>query len=131
MGFLDNLENTLKNAERGAEREDEKMAYVSRNAEMAALRASAPHAEALKKGQWTQDLLTHCVTLGHAQRVRVGMAWIGSTLRLEARDRRMDLQPTPDGVEAISFVDGAETGRELVDLSGDPAVLAKKWVATF
>jgi hypothetical protein len=130
MGFLDDLENTLKNAERGAEREDEKSASVSRAAELAALRAAAPNAEVLKKGQWTQDLLTQAVTLGHAQRTRVGMAWIGTTLRLEAKEKRLDLQPTASGIDAIYFVDGAETKREAVDLKSDPGSLAKKWLAT-
>jgi hypothetical protein len=130
MGFLDNLEDTLKNAERGAEREDEKAANVSRTAELEALRAAAPNAEALKKGQWTQDLLTQCVSLGHGQRMRVGMAWIGTTLRLDAREKRLDLQPTAEGIVAIYSVDGTETGREPVSLTSDPAVLAKKWLAT-
>lgn len=130
MGFLDDLENTLKNAERGAEREDEKSAIVSRAAEMEAIRAAAPNAEALRKGQWTQDLLTQCVTLGHGQRMRVGMAWIGTTLRLEAREKRMDLCPTPTGIQAVFSADGVETGREPVDLSADPGALARKWLAT-
>jgi len=94
MGFLDNLENTLKNAERGAEREDAKSNSASRAEELAALRAAAPNAEVLKKGQWTQDLLTQAVTIGHGLRMRVGMAWIGTTLRLEAKEKRLDLQPT-------------------------------------
>ena len=131
MGFLDNLENTLKNAERGAEREDEKSATASRAAEMAALRASAPFAEKLKNGQWTQDLLTQCVTIGHGKRVRVGMTWIGSTLRLEAREKRLDLTPTAMGVEAVYSENGEETKREPVSLESDPAVLAKKWLSSF
>ena len=130
MGFLDNLEDTLKNAERGAEREDEKSANVSRAAELEAIRAAAPNAEALKKGQWTQDLLTQCVTLGNSRRMRVGMAWIGTTLRLDARERRLDLQPTAAGVIAIYSVDGAETARESVDLKSDAAAFAQKWLAT-
>jgi hypothetical protein len=130
MGFLDNLENTLKNAERGAEREDEKAEGVSRAAEMEALRAAAPHAEALKKGQWTQDLLTHCVTIGHGQRVRVGMAWIGTTLRLDAKEKRMDLRPHAKGVDAVFSVDGVETGKQTVNFKSDPAKLAKKWLTT-
>lgn len=128
MGFLDNLENTLKNAERGSEREDAKSASVSRAEEMAAIRAAAPNAEALKKGQWTQDLLTQCVTIGHGLRMRVGMAWIGTTLRLEAKEKRLDLQPTASGIDAVYFVDGVETKREPVDLSSNPAVLAKSWL---
>jgi hypothetical protein len=130
MGFLDNLEDTLKNAERGAEREDERSASISRTVELEAIRAAAPNAEALKKGQWTQDLLTHCVALGHSQRMRVGMAWIGTTLRLDAKEKRLDLQPTADGIVAIYSVDGAETTREPIDLQSDPVALAHKWLAT-
>ena len=129
MGFLDNLEDTLKNAERGAEREDEKSANISWTAELEAIRAAAPNAKALKKSQWTQDLLTQCVTLGHGRRIRVGMAWIGTTLRLDARERRVDFQPTADGVIAIYSVDGAETAREPVDLQSDATAFAKKWLA--
>ena len=129
MGFLDNLENTLKNAERGAEREDEKASSVSRAEELAALRAAAPNAEVLKKGQWTQDLLTQAVTIGHGLRMRVGMAWIGTTLRLEAKEKRLDLQPTAAGIDAVYFVDGVETGREPVDLSSAPELLARKWLS--
>jgi hypothetical protein len=130
MGFLDNLEDTLKNAERGNEREDAKAANISRAAELEAIRAAAPNAEALKKSQWTQDLLTQCVTLGHSQRMRVGMAWIGTTLRLDAREKRLDLEPTADGIVGIYSVDGAETTREPIDLNSDPALLAQKWLAT-
>ena len=130
MGFLDDLENTLKNAERGSEREDAKASSVSRAEELAALRAAAPNAEVLKKSQWTQDLLTQCVTIGHGLRMRVGMAWIGTTLRLEAKEKRLDLVPTATGIDAVYFVDGVETGREPADLSGGPAELAKKWLAT-
>ena len=129
MGFLDNLENTLKNAERGSEREDEKASSVSRAEELAALRAAAPNAEVLKKGQWTQDLLTQAVTIGHGLRMRVGMAWIGTTLRLEAREKRLDLQPTANGIEAVYYNDGVETGREPVDLGAAPELLARKWLS--
>jgi hypothetical protein len=129
MGFLDNLENTLKNAERGSEREDEKASSVSRAEELAALRAAAPNAEVLKKGQWTQDLLTQAVTIGHGMRMRVGMAWIGTTLRLEAKEKRLDLQPTATGIEAVYYNDGVETGREPVDLASAPEQLARKWLS--
>jgi hypothetical protein len=129
MGFLDNLENTLKAAERVGEREDAKSSEASRAAEMEAIRAAAPNAELLKKSQWTQELLTQCVTIGHGQRVRVGMAWIGTTLRLETREKRMDLEPGADGVTAIFSVDGVETGRERVVIGSDAAALAGRWLA--
>ena len=131
MGFLDNLENTLKAAERAGEREDAKSSNVSRAAEMEAIRAAAPNAELLKKSAWTQELLTQCVTIGHGQRVRVGMAWIGTTLRLEAREKRMDLEPGAEGVTAIYSVDGVETGREPVVIGSDAAALAGRWLSGF
>jgi len=130
MGFLDNLENTLNQAERGNEREDEREGQRSRAEEMAALRAAAPQAELLRKSQWTQDLLTEAVTFGHGLRVRVGMAWIGTTLRLDAREKRLELQPQADGVAAVYFVDGAETAREMVDMAASPKELAQRWLAT-
>lgn len=130
MGFLDNLENTLKNAERESEREDNKANIASRAEELAALRAAAPNAEILKKGQWTQDLLTQAVTIGHGLRMRVGMAWIGTTLRLEAKEKRLDLLPTASGIDAVYFVDGVETSREQVNMDSDAGLLARKWLAT-
>ena len=87
-----------------------------------------PNADALKKGQWTQDLLTQAVTIGHGLRMRVGMAWIGTTLRLEAKEKRMELQPGAEGIDAVFFVDGVETGREAADLAGDPGALARRWL---
>ena len=130
MGFLDNLENTLKNAERTNDREDDMAATLSRAAELQEIRAAAPHAEALRNGKWTQDLLTHCVTIGHGQRVRVGMTWIGTTLRLDAREKRLDLQPNAQGILGIFSVDGAITALEPIDLNSDAEALARKWLAT-
>lgn len=129
MSFLDNLENTLKNMERASGREEEPGDAAAYEEEAARRRATAPAADALRKGQFTQALLTHCVTLGHAQKTRVGMAWIGDVLRLDAKQKRLELRPDADGVEAVMFLDGKETGRERVNLDADPADLAKLWLS--
>lgn len=129
MSFLDNLENAVNNMERASQRDDERTAIASSADEAARRRAIAPAAAELRKSQFTQDLLTHCVTIGHGQRTRVGMTWIGDTLRLDAKEKRMELQPGPEGVEAVMFADGVESSREPVDLGGDSEELAKRWLA--
>ena len=84
---------------------------------------------ALPNGKWTQDLLTHCVTIGHGKRVRVGMPWIGTTFRLDAREKRLDLQPNAQGILGIFSVDGAITALAPIGLNSDPAGLVKQWLA--
>ena len=130
MSFLDNLENNLKALESRDDRDP--VALEREAAQRAAARAasleSAPHAEALRSGPFTDGLLTACRILGHGKRVLVRPAWVDSTLRLEAGARRMELRPTPDGVVAVFFEGGAEGENMPVDLSGDPAKLAERWL---
>jgi hypothetical protein len=114
--------------ERGADKENEREDLKRREAELAAERALAPLAEQLKKSPFTNALLTECMTIGHKQRTRVGMAWIGTTLRLDAKEKRLELRPTPEGILAVFHADGAETARESVDLNGEAASLAAKWL---
>jgi len=59
----------------------------------------------------------------------VQITWIDTTLRLQAKDRRLDLQPTPDGVTGIFSENGNETLRRPIDLEGDPEALARQWLA--
>ena len=47
------------------------------------------------------------------------MAWLGTTLRLEARDRRLELRPTANGVVAAYLENGGEVRSEPLDLAGD------------
>jgi hypothetical protein len=70
------------------------------------------------------------VTIGHGQRTRINMAWIEDVLRLDARERRMELCPTPQGIQVIMQRDGVETHREMADLSGDPAALVARWLTS-
>lgn len=130
MSFLDNLENTLNRMERGSEEEDSAHDAAARAKEVNAARAAAPHAEALKKSPWTNDLLTQAVTIGHGKRVRVGMTWIGTSLRLDAREHRLELRPVPEGIQAVFLIDGEEKGRRMVDLNGDAGALAREWLGS-
>jgi hypothetical protein len=128
MGYLDNLESTLKNLEGNNERDavdDRKR----RESERAQALAAAPFAEELKKGKFTMGLLDHATRIGFSQRTKVNMTWLGTTLRLEAKERRLELKPTGQGVIAIMSAAGKEVARRPVDLKSDPERLAREWLA--
>lgn len=132
MSFLDNLENNLKALESREEKDPEKIRrdQARQDAERNAARARAPFAEALKKSAFTSELLTQCRVIGHAQRVLVQFTWLGENLRLDAKTKRMELTPTPEGVVAVFSVDGTEVKRDRVDVEkDDPARLARQWLA--
>lgn len=127
MSFLDNLENTLKTFE-GAADQDAGMEQQRRQDEKSRALAAAPYADQLKRGEFTNELLTHAVRIGHGSRTKVNMTWIGSTLRLDARERRLELAPTADGVLAVFSESGEEQSSEIVDLQGDPEALARRFL---
>lgn len=131
MSFLDNLENNLKALERAEEADPEKQKRLreARAAERDMAQQIAPVAEALKTGPFTDELLRACRTIGHRMRTMVRVTWIDSTLRLEARDKRLDLSPTPEGVVANYFRDGSEEREEPVDLKGNATEFAERWLA--
>ena len=131
MSFLDNLENNLKALEGREEKDPEKLQRdrARQEAERDSALLRAPHVDALKNSAFTSELLTQCRTIGHGQRVLVRFTWIGETLRLEAKEKRMELVPTPEGIEAVLSSDGLETARETVDpKKNDPATLARRWL---
>jgi hypothetical protein len=131
MSFLDNLENNLKALERVEERDPEKVKrdHERRDRERNDALRRAPFVEALKKSAFTNNLLGECRVLGRTQRVLVQFVWLGETLRLTAQAKRMDLIPSPDGIAAVFSVDGAETGRTIVNPeSDDPGALARQWL---
>ena len=131
MGFLDNLENDLKALENREERDPEKVRrdQERREADRTAALSRAPHAEALRTSPFTSELLTHCRTIGHGQRVLVQFTWLGETLRMDAKAKRMELTPTAEGIIAILSLNGEETGREAVDPNADDAAaLARRWL---
>ena len=127
MGFLDNLEDNLKSLERQDERDGS--AHERREAERVDALAVAPWAEKLKTSPFTTELMNKAVEAGHHIRTKVYMAWLGTTLRLEARGRKLELRPAADGVNAV-FMEGLdEIKSRTVDLSGDPGELVREWLA--
>jgi hypothetical protein len=130
MSFLDNLENSLKsleNSEEGrATRESEQRL---RERDRAAAQAAAPYAEELKKGPFTAALMRDAARVGHALRTKIQIVWLGSTLRLEARGKRLELRPTAEGIVAARMENGEEKGAEPLDLKGDPEQLIRSWLA--
>jgi len=133
MSFLDNLENNLKALESQEEKDPEKVKRdrEQRELERNAALLRAPHVEALKTSAFTSNLLTECRTIGHGQRVLVQFTWIGETLRLNAKTKRMELTPSPEGIIAILSEGGAETSRAKVDpQKDDPAALARRWLSS-
>ena len=128
MSFLDNLENSLKSLENGSEKEDAGREHGRRAAERAAQAARAPWADQLKKSSFTEKLLRAAVLEGHQLRLKVYFTWIGDTLRFEAREKRLELRPALEGVNAVFLVDKQETGSRLLDLQGDPAALIREWL---
>ena len=131
MSYLDNLENNLKALENQEEKDPEKVQRdrKRRDAERNAALLRAPFVEALKSSAFTSELLTQCRTIGHGQRVLVQFTWIGEMLRLNAKNKRMELVPSSEGIVAVMSVDGMETARQTVDPhTADPAALARLWL---
>jgi hypothetical protein len=50
--------------------------------------AAAPHAEKLRTGKFTSGLLSHSARISHGLRTKVNIMWLGTTLRLQAREHR-------------------------------------------
>jgi hypothetical protein len=127
MGFLDNLESSLKNLESRDEKESQRD-RERREEDSAAVRAAAPYAEQLKDAQFTQDLLTHATRLGYAKRMKVHIVWLGATLRLDAREKRLELRPTPGGIVSVFIENGNESRTATVNLDGSAEALAQDWL---
>jgi hypothetical protein len=123
MGFLDNLENDLKALEGREDFSDPSADHERRETERKRALAAAPYAERLKSGAFTEDLLKQAAAAGFRARVKVHFSWIGATLRLQARERKLDLRPTPDGVVAVWLEGNTEIRTQPVDLEGDPGPL--------
>jgi hypothetical protein len=129
MSFLDNLENNLKTMESGEQaRDNAERERKARDDSRAAALAAAPHAEALKKGPFTAELLKQATRIGFTLRTKVHVAWLGPVLRLEAREKRLELRPTANGVVAAYIEDGNEVRTESVDLNGNAEALARDWL---
>src|SRR5450631_1336756 len=130
MSFLDDLENNLKALESSEQgKDDAERAHRRREEERAEAQAVAPYAEQLKHSPYTGELLKQAARVGFSLRTKIHIAWLGSTLRLEARDKRLELRPTPEGIVAGYIENGQETRTEPCDLTGSPEDLVRQWLA--
>jgi hypothetical protein len=129
MSFLDNLENNLKSLESSEEAaENRRREHDRRQSERARSVASAPWAEKLKTSPFTAALLKQATAEGFKLRAKVYISWIGTNLRLEARGRKLELQPTSEGIQAVFSGDGVELQTQSVNLESDPGVLVKEFL---
>ncbi len=130
MGFLDRLEEGVKGAESREETAESGREQEQRENERARARAAAPWAEKLRNSPFTAELLRQVTRIGHSRRVKVHMAWIGVPpyLRLEAREKRLDLRPTPEGIQAGFFEDGNQVRTRPLDLASSAEDLAREWL---
>jgi hypothetical protein len=127
MGFLDNLEDSLKNLEASDERGPGERAR--READRSQAASIRPWADQLKNSAYTKDLFDKAAVAGHKIRAKVYIAWIEEWLRLEARGRVLELKPTKDGIVAnYTRPDGTPVVHP-VDLASDPAVLLEEWLS--
>ena len=128
MSFLDNLENSLKNLESREERDPD--AGKRRDEERAETLAAAPWAEQLKSSPFTHALMEKAALTGYRLRTKIYIAWMETTLRLEAKGRKLDLEPTPSGVQAHFIEPDGAGSRRPIDLESDPEDLLKSWLGT-
>jgi len=129
MSFLDDLENNLKNLESQEEStESAERAHRARESARAQALAAAPWAEQLKHGPFTAELLKQAAVAGFRLRMKVHVAWLGTTLRLEARERRLELRPTSTGVLAVYLENRREVRTAPVDLRGSAEDLVRTWL---
>jgi len=126
MSFLDNLESNLKNLESKEERDPE--ARKKRDSERASALAAAPWAEKLKNSPYTQEVLNSAARVGFQTRNRINVAWLGTTLKLEVKDRRLELRPASDGIVAVFLHNGKEERRLAVDLTANAHELVAEWL---
>ena len=126
MSFLDNLENSLKNLESREERDAN--AVHRRSEERARTMAVAPWAEQLKNSEFTKALFEKAAQTGHRLRTKIYVAWLDTTLRLEAKGRKLDLEPTPEGIRANFVEPNGEVSHKSLDLNGDPGDLLRDWL---
>jgi len=126
MSFLDNLENALKTMESREERDPG--ARKRRDAERASTLATAPWAEKLKNSRYLQEVLQSAARIGHQTRRKIHVAWLDTILKLEIKDRRLELRPTSDGIAAVFLRDGKEERSVSVDLTASGNELVQEWL---
>jgi hypothetical protein len=127
MSFLDSLENNLKALE-GTEHAglDD---YKRRESERQRTASAAPWAEQLKRSPYTQSLMQQATRAGYQIRTKVNFVWIGTTLRLEARNHRLELRPTGQGIAVVYLKGSEELKSRVIDLTGTPEAILSDWLA--
>jgi hypothetical protein len=118
MSFLDNLENNLKAME--SAQQEGIGDRARKDADKARAKSAAPWAEKLKNSPWTQNLMKQAVRAGFQRRVKMNLIWLGSVLRLEALEERLELRPIASGIEAVLLHGNEEVKRQKVNLDGEP-----------
>jgi hypothetical protein len=126
VSFLDNLENNLKSLE--SREETDPSQHRRRDSDQHQARAVAPWLEKLKNSEFTRKLMQQATRAGFQRRTKVNIVWIGSTLRFEARNQRLELRPAADGVSAVILRENQEVLRRPIDLDGDPEPLIGEWM---
>ncbi len=126
MGFLDNLESSLKSLETVEERNGNNQ--PQREEDRARALAVAPWAEQLKSSDYTKRLFDEAAAAGHRIRTKVYMAWLDNTLRLEARERRLELKATPEGIVADFIEPDGSSRCKPLDLNSNPQALIREWL---
>jgi hypothetical protein len=128
MSFLDNLEDSLKSLENVSDRDGASREQKQRRTDAEAHAKIAPWAEQLKKSPYTEELMKAATREGFKLRTKVYIAWMGDTLRFDARERRMELRPVADGVRAVFLSGNEEIETRAVDFESDPAELVADWL---
>ena len=126
MSFLDNLENSLKSLESREERDPAE--HQRREEKRNLARAAAPWAAKLKAAPFTQALFEQATIAGHRLRTKVYMSWFDNVLSLQAKDRKLELRPTPDGIIAAFIEADRQETLQPVRLESDPAELIHHWL---
>ena len=127
MGFLDNLESSLKSLEASDERDPNEAAR--RQADRSRSVSIRPWADKLKNSDYTKQLFDRAALAGHKIRAKIYIAWLEDSLRLEARGRILELKPTTEGVVAQYTQQDGTPVLHPVDLESDPATLLDEWLS--
>ena len=126
MSFLDNLENNLKSLE--AQEQKDPAEHERREEKRNLALATAPWAAKLKAAPFTQALFDQSAAIGHRLRTKIYMSWLDHVLSLQARDRKLELRPTPTGILAVFIEADRAEHAEPLNLNSDPGKLLEKWL---
>jgi hypothetical protein len=126
MSYSDNLENNLKALESQQERDPNE--HQKRQEQRNRVLAVAPWAEKLKESPFTQELMAQATRAAFGLRAKCYITWLQTTLRLEVREKRLELRPTPDGIAAVFLENNAEIRTQPLDLASSPEELVKQWL---